>query len=77
MARFRLADRDGLFRLDLRTTLPASVLADERTEPVLAAALLMAVATLIEGGDWPTRALETMRDFMSEMHHEVNQQRHT
>ncbi len=75
MARFRLADQDGLFELDIQTTLPPAILADERTEPVLSAALLMALATLIEGGEWPTRVLEHMREFMSVMHHEVCVQR--
>lgn len=77
MARFRLADRDGLFHLEVKTSLPAAVFADERTEPVLASALLMAVATLIEGGEWPTRALYHMRDFMSAMHREVSVERQT
>lgn len=77
MARFHLADRDGLFDLEVRTSLPAAVLSDERTEPVLASALLLSVATLIEGGEWPTRALQHLRAFMSAMHREVSLQRQT
>jgi hypothetical protein len=40
-------------------------------EPVIRCAMLMALSTLLEGGEWPSEALETMSEFMARMRDEI------
>jgi hypothetical protein len=68
MQQLRVWDEDCLFEIELRTPFPFSGLEDHRAEPLIQAALLMSVATLLEGGDWPSRALHVLQEFMRQMH---------
>ena len=67
MQHWRLQDKDNLFRVDVCLSLPFELVTDERAEPLLRSALLMALATLLEGGEWPTLALYTIRKFLMQM----------
>jgi hypothetical protein len=66
--RLRVSDKDCFVEVELRTPLPFDHLRDERAEPLIRTALLLAVAALLEGGEWPTRALYALREFMVVMH---------
>lgn len=48
-----------------------AALEHEEAELVIRCAVLMALSTLVEGGTWPTAALETMSTFMSGMRNHV------
>ena len=40
-------------------------------QPPARCAMLMALSTLLEGGDWPSEALESMSEFMTRMREEI------
>ncbi len=67
MQRLQIRDRDQFFEVDVRTALPFAALGDHRAEALIQAAMLMSIATLLEGGEWPSLALRMLRDFMAEM----------
>lgn len=71
MQHFRLRDKDNLFQVDVRLWLPFEMVTDERAESLLQSTLLMAMAVLLEGGEWPNHALYTIRDFMLRMQREL------
>ncbi len=72
MQRMCIRDRDHFFQVDVLTTLPFDVWQDDRAEPLIRVAMLMSLAALLEGGEWPSRALYTLREFMFQMHAAVN-----
>jgi hypothetical protein len=73
MPHYFIADANGLFTAEIETSGPviADGMDDTRAAMVVSSALFMAIATLAEGGDWPTLAVETVRDFMQAMQRQV------
>jgi len=73
MARYFISDNHGLFTADIETSggVLSSGLDDARAESLMSSAVLMAMATLAEGGEWPKRALEHLRAFMLAMQESV------
>jgi hypothetical protein len=48
-----------------------AALEHEEAELVMRCAVLMALSALVEGGTWPTAALETMSTFMNGMRNRI------
>lgn len=73
MARYYITDEHGLFTADIETsgTVLSNGMDDERAASVFGSALFLAMATLAQGGDWPSLALEHLRDFMQAMQNSV------
>jgi hypothetical protein len=73
MARLFVCDAAGLVTADIEAA--GAYLEDafdhELAEPVIRCAMLMALSTLLEGGRWPSEALESMSEFMNRMREEI------
>jgi hypothetical protein len=73
MARLFVCDAAGLVTADIEAA--GEYLEDafehELAEPVIRCAMLMALSTLLEGGEWPSEALESMSEFMARMRDEI------
>jgi hypothetical protein len=77
MARLFICDSGGRITADIEAYGPIlrAALEDEQAESVVRCAVLMALSALVEGGAWPTTALEYMAAFMACMKHEVDSSR--
>ncbi len=73
MARLFVCDAAGLVTADIEAAgeYIEEALDHELAEPVIRCAMLMALSTLLEGGDWPSEALESMSEFMSRMRSDI------
>lgn len=73
MARLFVCDAAGLVTADIEAAgvYLEDALDHELAEPVVRCAMLMALSTLLEGGEWPTAALESMSEFMTRMREEI------
>lgn len=73
MPHYFIADANGLFTAEIETSgsILAEGLEDTRAAMVVSSALFMAIATLAEGGDWPSLAVENLRHFMLAMQRQV------
>ncbi len=49
----------------------ASAWEDERADALVRCAILMALSSLVQGGNWPTEAITSMIGFMERMKQEV------
>ncbi len=69
MARYLITNDAGLFTADIETTVASlsQGLERDQAEPLISTALLMSMAALTEGGDWPFRALAQLQNFMRDM----------
>ena len=69
MAQLLISDGTGYFTVEIETSGPVmqAALADGRAESVVCTAVMLALATLAEGGEWPAAALQTLQSFMSDM----------
>ena len=69
MARFLVCDEAGHFCVDIEanSAILSDAIDDPRADPVVRSAVMLALASLAEGGAWPTLALETLSGFMSGM----------
>ena len=77
MARYVISDTQGFFTADIETRVASLVkgMQGGKGESIISTAMLMAMATLAEGGDWPLRALAHMRAFMEDMQASVEDDR--
>jgi hypothetical protein len=73
MARLFVCDAAGMVTADIEAAGEhiEDALDHELAEPVIRCAMLMALSTLLEGGDWPSEALESMSEFMSRMRENI------
>jgi hypothetical protein len=73
MARLFICDAAGMVTADIEAVgiHLDDALDHEQAETVVRCAMLMALSTLLEGGDWPSNALETMASFMTRMRDEI------
>ena len=72
MARLFVCDGVGITAdIEASGTVLRAALEDEQADSVVRCAVLMALSALVEGGAWPTTALEFMATFMDAMKHEV------
>lgn len=77
MARLFICDAAGMITADIETggTFIDEALEHELAEPVIRCAMLMALSTLLEGGAWPSAALDSMAEFMTRMRADIVQRR--
>lgn len=72
MPRIIIKDTDGRFTAEVRVKGDAgNALGDEKAEAVVSSALLLALASLVRGGEWPEHALAHMQDFLLVMRREL------
>ena len=73
MARLFVCDAAGLVTADIEAVgaYLEEAFDHELAEPVIRCAMLMALSTLLEGGDWPCEALDSMSQFMTRMRDEI------
>lgn len=73
MARLFVCDAAGLVTADIEAAGVhlEDALDHELAEPVVRCAMLMALSTLLEGGEWPSAALESMSEFMTRMRADI------
>jgi hypothetical protein len=69
MAKLFICDAHGLLTADIEAAgeYLDEALEHELAESVIRCAMLMAVSTLVEGGQWPSQALDSMSEFMNRM----------
>lgn len=73
MARLFICDAAGLVTADIEAggMYLDDALEHELAEPVIRCAMLMALSTLLEGGQWPSAALDSMAEFMTRMRADI------
>jgi hypothetical protein len=73
MARLIICDTAGLVTADIEAagTYLDDALEHELAEPLIRCAMLMALSTLIEGGEWPSAALDSMAEFMTRLRADI------
>jgi hypothetical protein len=77
MARLFVCDAGGLVTADIEAAgaYLEDALEHELAESVIRCAMLMALSTLLEGGQWPSEALESMAEFMARMRADIVRRR--
>jgi hypothetical protein len=77
MARLFICDAAGMVTAEIEAagTVIDEALEHELAEPVIRCAMLMALSTLLEGGAWPSEALDSMAEFMTRMRADIVQRR--
>lgn len=77
MARLFVCDAHGLLTADIEAVgaYLDEALEHDLAESVIRCAMLMAVSSLVEGGDWPGEALDSMAEFMSRMRDDLARRR--
>lgn len=73
MARLFVCDAHGLLTADIEAagTYLDEALEHHLAEAVIRCAMLMAISSLLEGGEWPGKVLDSMAEFMSRMREEL------
>lgn len=73
MSRLFVCDDRGDITIDVDVCGPIlhEALEAEQAEPLVRCAVLMALSTLVEGGQWPAAALDSMVAFMTAMRTQV------
>lgn len=68
-----ICDRSGVTAaIEIRGLAMLDALDHEKADPVIRCAVLMALSTLLQGGEWPTEVLANMAGFMSRMRDQVS-----
>lgn len=77
MAKLFICDAHGLLTADIEAAgdYLDEALDHELAESVIRCAMLMAVSTLVEGGEWPSEALDSMSEFMNRMRDDLVKRR--
>jgi hypothetical protein len=73
MARLFVCDAAGLVTADIEVVGVhlEDAFEHELAESVIRCAMLMALSTLVEGGDWPSEALDSMARLMGRMREDI------
>lgn len=73
MARLLVCDAAGLVTADIEVVgaYVEDALDHELAESVIRCAMLMALSALLEGGDWPSEALDSMARLMRRMRADI------
>lgn len=73
MGRLFIVDKDGIFSAEVEATgVAREALSHPEAESVVGAAVLLAMASLVQGENWPRAVLDHLRALMIEMKDDVS-----